>query len=61
MVVIKMHEKDLGNLDEFLDRVELKGKIEAIALVRIIDSISQAKPVDDILKELKRKPKKDGE
>ena len=51
MVEIQMHENDLKNLNEFLERVELKGKTEAIALVKITNELSKAKKVEKIEKD----------
>ncbi len=61
MLKIEMNKNDLENLDKFLERVDLKGKTEAIALVRIANSMASAKQVDDAPKKLKRKTKEDGE
>lgn len=58
---VTLHENDIKNLNEFLNRVPLKGKNEAIALVSISNAVAQAKPVDDTPKKLKRKTEKDGE
>lgn len=38
---IELNEQDINNLNVFLDRVEFKGRTEAVALLRISNAINQ--------------------
>lgn len=44
MIIIKMEVQDSKNLNNFLERVEMKGKTEALAMTRISNALMRAKP-----------------
>jgi len=41
-MIVKLKKQDIDNLNNFLDRVELKGRSEAVALTVITNALNSA-------------------
>lgn len=42
MFIVTISEQDLSNLMLFMDKVEMKGRTEAIAMVNILNALNKA-------------------
>lgn len=47
---IKLEQHQINNLNAFLDRVEMKGRGEALAMMEIMNAISNASPDEPVEK-----------
>ena len=52
-MIVKLKKQDIDNLNNFLDRVELKGRSEAVALTVITNALNSAQ--DETSKPMKKK------